>query len=143
MKIWRDNLVLHDLNTLNKGTMGEFMGIEFIELGNDFLVAQMPFSSKVQQPFGLLHGGASVALAETVGSVASWAIINPERFMAVGVEINANHIKPITSGMVRCTCKGIKTDGKMHIWDIRLWNEGQELTCICRFTTMVIQTPAR
>ena len=141
MSIWRNNVTLDDMNALNKGTLGEFFEINFIELGNDYLVAEMPVQAKVKQPFGLLHGGASVALAETVGSVASWAIVNADRFIGVGIEINANHLKAVTSGRIKCVCKGIKTDGKLHVWDIRLFNEANELTCMCRFTTMIVPKP--
>ncbi len=141
MSIWRQDLTVQDMNALNKGTMGEFMGIDFIEIGEDYLIAEMPVEDKVKQPFGLLHGGASVALAETVGSVASWAIVNADRFIGVGIEINANHLKAVTHGKVKCICKGVKTDGKLHIWDIRLYNALGELSCICRFTTMVVPKP--
>ncbi len=141
MNIWRNNVTLKDMNELNLGTMGEFMDIDFIEMGVDYLVAEMPVQDKVKQPFGLLHGGASVALAETVGSVASWAIVNAERFIGVGIEINANHLKAVTNGKIKCVCRGIKTDGKLHVWDIRLYADSGELTFICRFTTMIVPKP--
>lgn len=136
--IWQGALSLDALNTLNQGTLGENMGIVFTEMGNDFLVATMPVNEKTKQPFGLLHGGASVALAETMGSVATWCCINRELFIGVGVEINANHIKAVLNGLVKGVCKPLNTSGKLHIWEIKLFNEANELCCISRFTCMVV-----
>jgi 1,4-dihydroxy-2-naphthoyl-CoA hydrolase len=98
----------------------------------------MPVNNKTKQPFGLLHGGASVALAETIGSVASWCAINKELFMGVGVEINASHIKAVTEGIVTALCTPIKVSGKTHIWEIKIYNERNEICCVSRFTAMVV-----
>jgi 1,4-dihydroxy-2-naphthoyl-CoA hydrolase len=136
--IWHGNIDCGMLNALNKGTLGEFFEIDFIEVGPDYLKATMPVTAKNKQPFGLLHGGASVALAETVGSVASWCMVNRELFMGVGIEINANHLRSVTEGTVTATCKAIKSSGKLHVWDISITDEKDELCCVCRFTCMVV-----
>jgi 1,4-dihydroxy-2-naphthoyl-CoA hydrolase len=136
--IWKQTITVEQLNELNLGTLGEFMEIIFTEVGDDHLKATMPVNSKTRQPFGLLHGGASVALAETVGSVASLCVVNREHFMGVGVEINANHLKPVTSGFVTATCRPLKIGGKVHVWEIKINDGSGELCCICRFTCMVV-----
>jgi 1,4-dihydroxy-2-naphthoyl-CoA hydrolase len=138
MNIWKGEITTGLINDLGKNTLGDFLEIQFTEVGKDFLKATMPVSNKTKQPFGLLHGGASVALAETIGSVASWCVVNRDLFIGVGVEINANHIKSVTSGWVTATCSPIKIGGKIHVWDIRIVDELQELCCICRFTCMIV-----
>lgn len=138
MSIWKGEITTQLVNDLNKDTLGEFFEIDFTEVGPDFLKATMPVTNKVKQPFGLLHSGASVALAETIGSVASWCAVNRELFMGVGVEINANHIKAVTEGVVTATCSPLKVGGKIHIWDIRIHDAAGDLCCVCRFTCMVV-----
>lgn len=138
MSIWKGEITKHMVNDLNKNTLGEFFGIEFTEIGTDYLKATMPVNERNKQPFGLLHGGASVALAETIGSVASWCVVNRDLFMGVGVEINANHIKSVTEGIVTATCSPVKIGGKIHIWDIRIHDEHNELCCVSRFTCMIV-----
>ena len=138
MTIWKGDITTQMINKLNEKTLGQFFDINFFEVGNDFLKATMPVSEKTKQPFGLLHGGASVAFAETIGSVASWCVVNRDVFMGVGIEINANHIKAVTNGIVTATCKPIKIGGKIHIWEIKITDEQDELCCICRFTTMIV-----
>lgn len=138
MSIWHGEVNTELVNALNKNTLGEFFEINFTEIGPDFIKATMPVNHKTKQPFGLLHGGASVALAETLGSVATWCVINRDLFIGVGIEINANHIKSVTEGLVTATCSAIKINGKIHIWDIRLVNDKNELCTVCRFTCMVV-----
>lgn len=138
MSIWNGNITTHLLNDLNKNTLGEFFEINFTEVGPDFLKATMPVNNKTRQPFGLLHGGASVALAETVGSVASWCLVNRDLFIGVGIEINASHIKAVTEGLVTALCSPVKIGGKTHIWDIKIYNEADELCCVSRFVAMVV-----
>lgn len=138
MSIWNGTITTEMLNDLNKNTLGEFFNIEFTQIGDDFLKAKMPVINKTKQPFGLLHGGASLALAETIGSVASWCVINREYFIGVGVEINASHIKSVTDGDVIAVCTPIKISGKTHIWEIKIFNSENELCCITRFTSMVV-----
>jgi 1,4-dihydroxy-2-naphthoyl-CoA hydrolase len=138
MKIWNREITVQDLNDLNSGTLGEHFEIKFTEVGDDYIKATMPVNNKTKQPFGLLHGGASVALAETIGSVASWCVVNKELFMGVGVEINANHIKAVTEGEVTAECRPLKVGGKTHVWEIKIYNNGGELCCISRFTSMIV-----
>lgn len=136
--IWYKEPNLTEINSLNKNTLGENLGIEFTEVGVNYLVATMPVNERTKQPFGLLHGGANVALAETLGSVASLLIVNNEVFIGVGVEINANHIKAVFSGKVKGVCSPLNIYGKNHVWDIKIYNDADELTCVSRFTCTII-----
>ncbi len=136
--IWNEKVTPQQINAINKNTLGEFLEINFTEVGDDFLKATMPVNNKTTQPFGLLHGGASVALAETIGSVASWCVVNKELFIGVGVEINASHIRSVTEGLVTAICSPIKISGKTHVWDIKIYNDKSELCCVSRFTAMII-----
>jgi len=138
MSIWHNTPSLTQINALNEGTLGEYMNITFTEMGDNFIKASMPVDNRTRQPFGLLHGGASVALAETLGSVASWCCINRELFIGVGIEINANHIKAVMSGIVTGICTPINVAGKHHVWDIKIYNEQNELCCVSRFTCTVV-----
>ena len=139
--IWKGEITTQFVNDLNKNTMGEFMEINFTEIGPNFMKATMPVNHKTKQPFGLLHGGASMALAETIGSVASLCVVNREFFIGLGMEINANHIKPVTEGLVTAVCTAIKTDGKVHIWEIKIYDETGDLCCLSRFTCMIVPKP--
>ena len=139
MSIWKDSITLEMLNALNQNTLGAFFDITFTEIGPDFLKAKMPVAEKTKQPFGLLHGGASVALAETIGSVASWYVVNRDLFIGVGIEINANHIKSVTQGYVTAHCSPIKIGGKIHVWEVRITDDFGELCCLSRFTCMVVR----
>lgn len=136
--IWHTEPDLNWINQLNKNTLGENLGIEFTEVGADYLVATMPVDKRTIQPFGLLHGGSNVALAETLGSVASLLVVNRDVFIGVGVEINANHIKAVLSGKVKGVCTPLNVAGKNHVWDIKIYNEADELTCVSRFTCTII-----
>ena len=136
--IWEGTISLEMLNNLNTGSMGEFLGIEFTKIGENYIEAIMPVNKNTKQPFGLLHGGASVALAETVGSVATWCCINRELFIGVGIEINATHLQSVTSGIVKAHCLALKSSGKIKVWTISIFNEAEELICNCRFSCMVI-----
>ena len=136
--IWHKEPNLTTINSLNENTLGQNLGIEFIEVGANYLVATMPVDERTKQPFGLLHGGANVALAETLGSVASLLVVNSEVFMGVGVEINANHIKAVLTGKVKGICTPLNIAGKNHVWDVKIYNEADELTCVSRFTCTII-----
>lgn len=138
MSIWKGDITVELLNDLGKNTLAEFFDIKFIEVGADYLKATMPVVNKTKQPFGLLHGGASVALAETIGSVASWCCINRDFFIGVGVEINANHLNSVTDGIVTAVCSPLKVKGKVHIWEIKIFDEQNELCCLSRFTSMIV-----
>jgi 1,4-dihydroxy-2-naphthoyl-CoA hydrolase len=137
--MFNKNFDLESLNAFGKNTLPGHIGIEFTELGNDFLIARMPVDSRTHQPFGILHGGASVVLAETLGSVASMLCLeNPEKQKAVGLEINANHLRGVKSGWVYGKVTAIHLGAKTHVWDIKITNEEQKMVCICRLTTMII-----
>ena len=136
--IWHQQPSLDKVNALNKNTLGQSLGIEFVEVGDDFIAATMPVDNRTIQPFGLLHGGANVALAETLGSVASLYVVDKESFIAVGIEINANHIKAVLSGKVKGICKPLNVAGRNHIWDIKIYNDANELTCVSRFTCTIV-----
>lgn len=138
MSIWHNNPTLTEINSLHEGTLGEHMNITFTEIGDNYLKASMPVSKCVQQPFGLLHGGASVVLAETLGSVATWCLVNRDLFIGIGLEINANHIKAAAEGIVTGICTPIHIKGKNHVWDIKIYNEQSELVCVSRFTCTII-----
>ncbi len=118
--------------------MAEHLGIEFTEIGPDFLSARMPVDHRTHQPYGLLHGGASLALAETLGSVAAHCCIDNEKQFCVGLEINANHIKSVTRGHVTGTTKPIHIGKRTQVWEIRIINEYAELVCVSRITIAVI-----
>lgn len=137
-KIWYSDPTVESIDWMNAKTLSESLNIRVTEIGNDFIKGTMPVDERTKQPFGLLHGGASVALAETLGSIASWLLVNPEMFIGVGIEINANHIKAVTSGIVTGVCKPIHVKGINHIWEIKIFNDAGELTCISRFTCTII-----
>lgn len=137
-KIWLGDLTLAEINRFNKNTLGEALEINFTEMGDDYLTAIMPVNHKTVQPFGILHGGASVALAETLGSVASLCLVDREKFMGVGVEINANHLAMATKGVVKGVCRPIRHIGRLHVWEIKISDEEGQLCCISRFTCMVV-----
>ncbi len=137
--IWFKTPDIEYLNSFGKNSLGENLGMLFTEIGNDYLIATMPVDHRTKQPFGLLHGGASVALAETMGSVASLLLVDSDVFIGVGLEINANHIKAVMSGHVTGICKPLSTSGRNHIWEIKIYNQSNELTCISRFTCTIVQ----
>lgn len=137
--IWFDPSVrMQDLLHLGKETMGEWLGLEFIELGPDFIRASMPVDHRTKQPFGLLHGGASCVLAETLGSVGSALLVDPARYYCVGLEINANHIRSAREGRVIGKASPIHIGGKTHVWDIRIIDEAEKLVCVSRLTVAVL-----
>jgi 1,4-dihydroxy-2-naphthoyl-CoA hydrolase len=137
-KIWYEHPTLEKLNWVKANTLAESLDINITEIGSDFLIGTMPVDKRTKQPFGLLHGGASVALAETLGSIASWMVVNPELFIGVGIEINANHVKAVTHGLVTGICKPLHVRGKTHVWEIKIYNEAKELICISRFTCAIV-----
>jgi 1,4-dihydroxy-2-naphthoyl-CoA hydrolase len=134
----RPDVTIQDLNKLSKGTMAEHLEIEFTEIGSDFIVAKMPVTEKVKQPMGLLHGGASVVLAETLGSVAAYCVIDLEKQHAVGLEINANHIRSVTKGFVFGKATPLHIGKTTQIWEIKITNEQEKLVCVSRITVAVL-----
>lgn len=140
--IWfKKDLSLADLDALNKGSMGEHIGIEWLEIGEDFLSARMPVDHRTQQPFGLLHGGASVALAETLGSVGAAMVVDIKKFYCVGLEINANHVRSARRGFVKGITRPIHIGATTHVWDIRIYDEREKLVCVSRITMAVLKIP--
>ena len=140
MVIWfNKSLSLPDIKPLGPNTMGEHLGMEWVAVGNDFLKMRMPVDERTKQPYGLLHGGASCALAETVGSVASHFIIDPEKFICVGLEINANHVRSARSGYVTATCSPLHIGVSTHVWDIKITDHKDKLICISRLTVAILK----
>ena len=127
MTLWKIQATLDQLKEMSKNTLIEHLGIEFVEIGDDYLKAKMPVDHRTKQPAGLLHGGASVALAETLGSMGSALCVNRENKKIVGIEINANHIRPVTGGWVTGISKPIHIGGITHIWEIRIFNDEDQL----------------
>ena len=127
------------INRMSEQTLVANLGIEFTEVGADFMCAQMPVDRRTLQPYGLLHGGASLALAETMGSVASTALIDLATQAAVGLEINGNHLRPVEDGFVTGTVRPIHLGRRTHVWDIRIEDEEGRLVNVSRLTMMIVQ----
>ena len=143
MKIWFDkNLSLDSIPAFDAGTINEHLGIKWTEIGDNFIRAKMPVDHRTKQPFGLLHGGASCVLAETLGSFASYLTVDPKEFNCVGIEINANHIRSAKDGFVYGSCHPIHLGSSTHVWDIRISNEEGKLVCISRLTVAIIKKRA-
>ncbi|GHB76839.1 hotdog fold thioesterase [Persicitalea jodogahamensis] len=127
------------LRNLNPNTIDKQLGIEFTEIGEDFITAKMPVDHRTHQPFGILHGGASVVLAESLGSVASLlSLPDPEKQRAVGLEISANHIRAVREGWVYGRVTALHVGRSTHVWDIKITNEAGKLVCVSRLTVAVI-----
>lgn len=126
------------LNDFSQGCMVEHVGIRFTEVGSDYIKAEMPVNEKTTQPFGLLHGGASVVLAETLGSVAAGVIVIPQGKIAVGLEISANHIKGKKEGVVTGIARPIHIGRSTHLWEIRITDEQNQLICLSKITMAII-----
>ncbi len=141
MSIWRHSPSLEQLNAAAAGTLIRALGIVFTEVGADFIRAEMPVDERTRQPFGLLHGGASVTLAETLGSMGASLCVDSDRFVCVGQEINANHLRSAKSGRVIGTARPVHIGGRSHVWGIEIVNEAGALVCISRLTMAVIERP--
>lgn len=140
--IWfKKDLSLNDFSGMGADTLGELLDIRFTEVGADFLKATMPVDHRTHQPYGLLHGGASCVLAETLGSVASAKVIDPEKFICVGLEINANHVRSVRSGLVTGIATPIHIGASTHVWDIKIYDERQKLVCVSRLTVAILKKP--
>ena len=137
-RIFPEYLELDALNHMSEGCMVEHLGIKFIEIGTDYIKATMPVDHRTKQPMGLLHGGASVALAETMGSVGASVCIDMNKQHAVGLEINANHIKSARSGLVTGTAKPIHLGKGTHVWGIEIHNEDNQLVAVSRITMAIL-----
>lgn len=130
---------LDQLNLTSQNTMVGYLGIEFTCIGTDFIEATMPVDRRTKQPMGLLHGGANVALAETLGSVASSLTIDTEKYACVGLEINANHLKSVKEGIVRGVAKSIHIGKSTQVWEIKIFNSANQLCCISRITMAILE----
>jgi len=140
MALWYDpNITPDHLNPLSRGNMGEHLGMEVIEVGEDYIKGRMPVDHRTRQPYGLLHGGASVALAETLGSVASAFVVDRSRYDCVGLEINANHVRGVREGFVYGIVRPLHLGKTTHVWDIRITDEREKLVCISRLTVAIIK----
>lgn len=131
-------LSLETMNALSEGTLMKQLGIVYTEIGPDYLCGTMPVDHRTKQPAGLLHGGASAALAETLGSMGSLSIIDPEKQSVVGIEINANHLRSAASGFVHGKATLLMRSRKLHIWEIRITDDKKKLICLSRLTIMVL-----
>jgi len=138
MAIWKQDISLERINGWSANTMMETLGIRITEVGDDWLRGTMPVDHRTHQPYGLLHGGASVVLAETLGSTAAMLTLDPAQEVAVGLDINANHVRGVRSGTVTGTARVIHIGRTTQVWDIRIEGETGELVCISRLTMAVI-----
>ncbi len=139
MRIFKEGITPESLNKWSKNTLAEQLGIEFITIGEDYLEARMPVDTRTHQPMGLLHGGASVSLAETMGSVAATLCVDQTKSFCVGLEINANHLKGVREGFVKGVTKPIHIGKTTQVWEIRITSEQDELVCISRITMAVLE----
>jgi len=119
--------------------MGEYLGMEWVEIGPDYLKIKMPVDKRTIQPYGLLHGGASCALAETAGSVASHFMIDPSKNICVGLEINANHLRSAKEGWVTATASPLHIGATTHVWDIKIHDDAHKLICVSRLTVAILK----
>ena len=141
MSIWYKKHTLAALNALATGTLMEALEIRFTEIGEDYLSATMPVDRRTFQPAGLLHGGASVALAESLGSMASHLVVDPGKFRCVGIEVNANHTRAAKSGVVTGTARPAHLGRSTHVWEIRIADESGRTVCLSRLTMAILGTP--
>ena len=140
MSIWFNKSVkLSDLHPFDPGTMNEHLGMEWLELGDDYVKVRMPVDNRTKQPYGLLHGGASCSLAETAGSVASQLVLDPAKFICVGLEINANHIRSARQGYVTATARPLHLGATTHVWDVKIYDDAEKLICISRLTVAILK----
>lgn len=137
-EIWKNTPTIAMLNQVNKGTMCEHLDLEFTEVGDDYLIAKLPVDKRTIQPMGLLHGGANVVLAETLGSVASFCCVDISKQSVVGLEVNANHLRSAKAGFVYGKVTPIRIGRTVHVWQIDINDEEGRLTCVSRITIAII-----
>jgi 1,4-dihydroxy-2-naphthoyl-CoA hydrolase len=138
MSIWfKNDINLEKLNQFSANTMNELLGIRITEVGENYIKATMPVDKRTHQAYGILHGGASVALAETLGSVGSVIIVDPEQYICVGIEINANHIRSVKDGFVTGTAIPLHLGASSHVWEIKIVDKNEKLVCVSRLTVFV------
>jgi 1,4-dihydroxy-2-naphthoyl-CoA hydrolase len=139
MMIWKSKWSVEELNSGRVGTLLEHLGIEFTEIGDDFVCGTMPVDERTRQPYGLLHGGASVALAETLGSMGAAMCVDAAEYQCVGQEINANHLRAARSGLVTGTARPLHVGGRSQVWTIDIINDAGKLVCTSRLTIAIIR----
>jgi 1,4-dihydroxy-2-naphthoyl-CoA hydrolase len=142
MSIWRSLLSVETLNGNNQGTLNATLGMLFTEIGDDYVRGTMPVDARTVQPYGLLHGGASVALAETLGSTGAAMCVDAQQYQVVGQEINANHLRAARNGLVTGTARPVHIGGRSQVWTIDIVNEADKLVCVSRITVAVIKRGA-
>jgi uncharacterized protein (TIGR00369 family) len=130
---------VEELNSGRAGTLIEHLGIEFTEIGDDFICGTMPVDGRTRQPYGLLHGGASVALAETLGSMGAAMCVDAAEYQCVGQEINANHLRAARTGLVTGTARPVHVGGRSQVWTIDIINDAGKLVCTSRLTIAIIR----
>lgn len=136
--IWFQNYSIEQINGILSQYMTGLLEIKATAIDSHSITATMPVNDKTRQPFGILHGGASVVLAESIGSIASNLIIDPDIYKGVGLEINANHLRPVATGLVTAVCTAVHIGKQTHIWDVRITDESGNLNCISRLTVAII-----
>jgi 1,4-dihydroxy-2-naphthoyl-CoA hydrolase len=140
MSIWfKKDINIEKLNQFASNTLNELIGVRFTEVGENYLKATMPVDNRTRQAYGILHGGASATLAETIGSVASVMVVDPEQYICMGVEINANHIRSVREGFVTATATPLHLGISSHVWDIKIVDVNEKLVCVSRLTVFVKQ----
>ncbi len=139
MPLWKTVPTLERLKERSAHTLVEHVGIEYLEIGDDYLKARMPVDHRTKQPDGILHGGASVALAETLGSIAAGLCVDGRTKRVVGIEINANHVRPVTDGWVTGVATPIHVGNTTQIWEIRIYNDEEKLVCVSRLTVAIVE----
>lgn len=139
MAIWHQPVKLEDIKARGKGTLVDHIGIEFLEIGDDYLRARMPVDERTVQPYGVLHGGASVVLAETLGSVAANIAVDSAKKKCFGIEINANHVYPASSGFVYGIVHPVHIGKTTQVWEIKITDEKDKLVCVSRLTLAVLE----
>ena len=137
--MWKNEVTLSVINEMCKDTIHTTLGIEITEVGKDYLKGRMPVDSRTVQPMRILHGGANVVLAESLGSIASLLMINYEEEIAVGLDVNANHIRSVDSGYVYGVAKPINIGKKVHVWEIKITDESDNLVSHCKLTNIIIE----
>jgi uncharacterized protein (TIGR00369 family) len=138
MRIWQKPASVEDLTRASQNSAATTLGIEFLEVGDDYLVARVPVNERTQQPYGLLHGGVSVVLAETLGSSGAYCAC-PPGYLAVGLDINANHLKGVRSGWVTATARPVHLGRTTQVWQIDMRNDAGEMSCVSRITLAILE----
>jgi len=138
MSLWRQTPNLDDLNAAQRNTIGELLDIRFEAFDDESITASMAVDARTHQPYGLLHGGASVVLAESLGSTASYLCIDTQQFYCVGLEVNANHLRGLRSGRVTAVARAVHLGRTTHVWDIRLSGDDGKTSCISRLTMAIV-----